>query len=134
MSEYDATITSSVVRPPWICPKCGQANANTASRCTNKRYDETSPRYHAIPPVPVGYSLQTFGEYLESLGLAHVDPPAVAWECSPRLEPSMSDEPAVCERCRDPLSDPWEIEHKICLPCADAQAFVDNLRAQGVTR
>jgi hypothetical protein len=78
------TVTSSIVRPPWICPKCGQANANTTSRCTNKRYDETSPRYNAIPPVPARYSLQNFGEYLESLGLADVDPPAIVWECSPR--------------------------------------------------
>jgi hypothetical protein len=76
----------SVVLPPWKCPACGHANANSTARCTNKRYDPASRRYLAIPPVPPKYSLQTLGDYLESLGLAHVPPPAVIWQCPGRLE------------------------------------------------
>jgi hypothetical protein len=75
----------SVVQPLWTCPECGQPNANTTARCTSKRYDESSPRYLAIPPVPPEYSLQTLGDYLETLGLAHIPPPAVVWQCSGRL-------------------------------------------------
>lgn len=74
----------SVVLPPWTCPKCSQVNTNTATRCIGRRYDESSPRFNAVPPVPVGYSLQTLGEYLETLGLANVPPPAIVWECDPR--------------------------------------------------
>jgi hypothetical protein len=71
----------SVLLPPWQCPSCGQANSNTTAHCTNKRFDETSPRYMAIPPVPPKYGLHNFGEYLKELGLDGVDPPTVVWEC-----------------------------------------------------
>lgn len=80
-----APVTSSIVRPPWNCPKCGQANANTTARCTNKRFDESNPRYLGVPPVPVSFGLHNFGEYLKELGLDGFDPPAVVWECSGRV-------------------------------------------------
>jgi hypothetical protein len=80
------TITSSIVRPPWICAECGHSNTDTTARCMNKRYDETSPRYLAIPPVPSRFSLRSFGEYLEELGLKDVPPPAIVWECPGRLQ------------------------------------------------
>jgi len=60
----------SVVQPPWICPACGLANPNTTTRCGRKRFDETSPRYLAVPPVPAGFGLHNLGEGL-AIGSAY---------------------------------------------------------------
>jgi hypothetical protein len=78
-------VDGSVVLAPWKCPECGQANPNTTATCTNKRYDETSPRFESVPPVPAKYSLYNLGEYFQELGLADVPPPAVVWRCSGQL-------------------------------------------------
>ena len=78
----------SVILPPWKCPECWHTNVHTTARCMNRRYDETSRRFNAIPAVPHNYSLQNFGEYLEKLGVAHVAPPAVVWEC-PYVHPCL---------------------------------------------
>lgn len=74
-------LTGSIVLPDWRCPSCGTLNANTTAQCGNKRYDEASPRYLAIPPVPTGYGLHNIGEYFDFLGLGDVPPPAIVWEC-----------------------------------------------------
>lgn len=80
----------SVVQPPWKCPECGHSNVHTTAQCMNRRYDETAPRYNAIPAVPHNYAIQDLGDYLAKLGLSGTHPPAEVWRCSyvhPCLKP-----------------------------------------------
>jgi hypothetical protein len=71
----------SVVLAPWHCPECGHTNTPGTSRCVAKRFDSTSPRFEAIPPVPPEVSIQEMGDYLSTLGVATLPPPRVIWEC-----------------------------------------------------
>ena len=86
-------VSSSIVRPPWPCPECGHTNVWTTARCMNRKFDQTSPTYNAIPPVPPKYGLHNFGEYLRELGLDGVPPPTVVWACSYTRPCDLCDQP-----------------------------------------
>ena len=81
-------VNSSVVLPPWKCPDCGHANVHTTARCMNRSFDQESPRFHAVAPVPSNYSLKDLGEYFEKLGLVNTPRPAVTWRC-PYVHPCL---------------------------------------------
>ncbi len=109
---------SSYVRPPWICPECGMANVWTTAACMNRRYDEASPRFMAIPPVPPQYGLETLGAYLETLGLKDVPPPAEVWRCSYSRPCDLCDRPGHPHndgqtRCDEHPTHPGNVKRKV---------------------